>query len=244
MGENRRTGVATTANGRAYFLVTYLASRYIGLGCGLPAIDTRVTPNLPAGYTGVYVVASTSDDKATTIDQGTFCFDSIAGWSLTSNINAAAVADMDRQPVTVFLEDGGEGWRLPFRIVEVTATADDANCTPVIRDATDANDVTRCITNEAGVCTLNLGVDDGAAACPEDVIGHLYHLVIQRTGYLHHRHPDPLVLPTVAQDCAVMLTHPAHCGLPTIARYCAVCSPTLSRWLLRGIARYCAVLRA
>ena len=68
---------------------------------------------IPSDSAEVYVVASASEsvtDSAVTIDQGQFCFSSIAGWSM--EIAPSALSGSGR--VTLTLKDGGDGVYLPF----------------------------------------------------------------------------------------------------------------------------------
>lgn len=117
-------GTATTVGGVATVYVTYPANLdTIGVGC-----LGYATPGDITAYVGdqrfaqpmsaqVMVVASSSDDSATTIDAGRLCFahirnetfDYVSGQELTGN-----------GTITLRLRDGGDGIPLPFKHIAVS----------------------------------------------------------------------------------------------------------------------------
>ncbi len=134
-------GTTLTRNGLADIFVTYPANAStIGVGCGwFPQVDIR---HQPIGSARVFVVAESSadpgpldldpgvkfSDRATTIDEGRFCFAPIAGFGLeaipsTLQLNNGASGD-----ITLILEDGGGKIPLPFwpvgAFVEITASVE------------------------------------------------------------------------------------------------------------------------
>lgn len=106
---NKVTGQAVTKDGVFTFYVTYPAnSNSIMTGCiSPPSLDTRVDT---AGSAQVYIVAASSDDRATTINGGEFCFAPIAGFTLTATpsiLSGGGVASLK-------VVDGGDTVPLPF----------------------------------------------------------------------------------------------------------------------------------
>lgn len=106
---NKVTGQAVTKDGVFTFYVTYPAnSNSIMTGCISPAsIDTRVDT---AGSAQVHLVAASSDDRATTINGGEFCFAPIAGFTLTATpsiLSGGGIASLK-------VVDGGDEVPLPF----------------------------------------------------------------------------------------------------------------------------------
>jgi hypothetical protein len=88
-----------------------------------PYRDQRYNPNSSAE---VYVVASTSESataSAVTVDQGQFCFASIAGWQMSA-IPASLLGD---GTVTLTLKDGGDDISLPFVHLTPFVTIDTLN---------------------------------------------------------------------------------------------------------------------
>lgn len=134
-------GIAFTKDGLTEISVTYPANvGTIGMGCGLATNDARYNPILPAGYTGVYLYASSSDDSATALNEGTFCFAPIVGFTMTAlpSSFSADPAGSVLKP-TLELIDGGDGIHLPYRAVKtfinyatntggLSVTVDPASC--------------------------------------------------------------------------------------------------------------------
>ncbi len=124
---NLTKGTAKVKSGTAKFWVTYPANagtilngcyRYFGAGPdSYFKGDVRFYPPESAQ---VYVVASTSNNGAATVDRGTFCFASIAGdgggesGTLTPTPSTLQARAPGSQYVTLILQDGGDGVLLPF----------------------------------------------------------------------------------------------------------------------------------
>jgi hypothetical protein len=160
-------GIAFTKDGLTEISVTYPANvNTIGMGCGLAANDARYIPTLPVGYTGVYLYASSSDDSATALNEGTFCFAPIAGFTLTAlpaSISATTT-------ITLELTDGGDGIHLPYRAVKtfinyttntggLSVTVDPASCpyTDISGTCTPEIDVTGGATGDAATVDFYAG---------------------------------------------------------------------------------------
>lgn len=120
-------GSGVTKDGIATFKISYPANvNTIQTGCygysgtspaTYSALDTRWSP-VRSGQ--VYVVASTNSNSASTVDRGTFCLASIAGWTLTpqpSAVSANGSITANTNNVTLKLVDGGDKIRLPFEAV-------------------------------------------------------------------------------------------------------------------------------
>ncbi|MDT8335628.1 MAG: hypothetical protein RQ753_08010 [Desulfurivibrionaceae bacterium] len=128
---------ATTKDGLADVRVTYPAKpETIHVGCGsLPSIDDR---HLPLNSARVYTVATAGGGTATMIDDETFCFSSIAGWTLTPSRSAIT----GNTPVTLTLKDGGDTIRLPLIPIsaKISVTAD-TNTGLVVTATTGLTDI-------------------------------------------------------------------------------------------------------
>ena len=191
------TGVAETKAGVATFYVTYPADeQHILIGCGIRgnACDTLnanlVFPQTLAGCTAaagnwvayrderytptssaeVYTVASASEsttDSAVTIDQGQFCFTSIAGYTLEAVPSALSGSGR----VTITVRDGGDQVYLPFVTVGASSvvTTQGTGC---FSDATNAFLVDVAKTACAGAPGTwrksDFGVDLTDAGCITD----------------------------------------------------------------------------
>ncbi len=119
--DNLQTGTGTTMDGRVPFRVTYPANRAsILVGCygnDLDGLYTRDDKRFEVPQSAqVYVVASSSDDSATGVDRGQFCFSGIAG----STLQATPASASGDASIALELRDGGDGILLPF--VPVSAT--------------------------------------------------------------------------------------------------------------------------
>jgi hypothetical protein len=149
---NKVTGQAVTKDGLFTFYVTYPAdSGSIMTGCN-SRFDTRVDV---LGSAQVYTVAASSDDRATTINAGEFCFVPIAGATLAPQPGALTGSGT----VGFLLEDGGDTVAIPFApissYVEVTTLGKFNGC------------VNTAITTQ-GTCTSSW--HSGAASCIDRLV--------------------------------------------------------------------------
>jgi len=107
------TGRSTVTHGLADIYVTYPAnSNTILTGCGISAIDER---NLPLNSARVFTLAWSSDNSATTINEGMFCFAAIAGFGVEALPTGLTFGPTGGSGSTrVFVEDGGDKIPLPY----------------------------------------------------------------------------------------------------------------------------------
>lgn len=138
------TGQGITVNGLARFYVTYPAnSAGIMTGCA-PYRDTRT---VPMGGARVYVSASASDDSATTVNLGDFCFAPIAGYAISTS--TATVSSTSQ--VTIQVRDGGDTVPVPFVGVSVPVVVTDRGTYDACTDGTSP---TQTVCEEQnGTCT-------------------------------------------------------------------------------------------
>jgi hypothetical protein len=108
------TGSVTTVDGLAEIKLTYPAnSGTIHAGCLGVGVDTRF---LPIDSAQTFTVATSTSGDAAMINDGGFCFASIAPWSVLAFPTDISGDDT----ITVEVLDGGDGIWLPF--VPVAAT--------------------------------------------------------------------------------------------------------------------------
>ncbi len=149
------TGRTQTLGGLADVYVTYPANiNTIGVGCGdIPNRDLRYSP---LGSAKVFLIAESSsatgdsaitdgsryDDRATTIDEGGFCFAPMSGSAGLSLQILPSVKLSGTETRTLTLEDGGDGVPLPFWPVTSFVAVDARGKANVCRDT--------LLTNRAG----------------------------------------------------------------------------------------------
>ena len=117
-------GSGVTKDGIATFKISYPANvNTIHTGCygyssssptTYSTLDTRWTP-VKSGQ--VYVMASTNNNSASTVERGTFCLASILGWTLTPQPSAVSSIGSTTNNVTLKLVDGGDKIPLPFEAI-------------------------------------------------------------------------------------------------------------------------------
>ncbi|CAK0751348.1 adhesin/invasin [Gammaproteobacteria bacterium] len=148
-GGNLTVGTATTQDGIINFRVTYPAHNNnagtsrgtILVGCyGYQADGSYSTDDkrydVPQS-TQVYVIANASNDSATAVDKGQFCFTSISGWTLGPDTSLSSSSN-----VTLLLQDGGDTVPLPFVGVSCLAVV-------TARDVTSDFDLAAVVQNNA-----------------------------------------------------------------------------------------------
>lgn len=147
-------GRAITELGLTELYITYPAnSSTIHVGC-TDASDQR---HLPAGSADVYVVATSSDNRVTTISDS-FCFNSLLPWKLHVSQDAVVGSQTQVVPknITIYLTDGGDSVPLPY--VLVTATSDNGSLVSAT-DCTTGDGV----SGPAGTCTSTITIQPGAS---------------------------------------------------------------------------------
>lgn len=110
-------GEGKSKQGFVPFWVIYPSdSNHVMIGA-IPTMDTRYKPLNSAR---VFLVASSSDDSATAVNEGGFYFAPIAGYTLT----AAPAKFTSSGVVSLDLEDGGDKVPVPFSFVGGSVTID------------------------------------------------------------------------------------------------------------------------
>ena len=159
-------GTAVASNGVAPFEVTYPANpSALGIGClsyGTPGDVTTYSDDMrfPVGQRKsgqVLVIASSSDDSATTIDLGQFCFGHVNGETFDLVFPETL---SESRAVNLRLRDGGDGVLLPFKTILT-------NVVYINRSAGFAVNVGPAVTNSNGVADVEVtiaGAESGDAA--------------------------------------------------------------------------------
>ncbi|MFQ5469035.1 MAG: invasin domain 3-containing protein [Gammaproteobacteria bacterium] len=184
------SGFATTETGVARFRMTYPANiNTLNYGCNnVPGIDTRYTP-LNSGK--VYIIASSSDNSATTISSDLFCFSpyygaGLAGADVDVNVlpTDIAVSTSGAFGVTLSVRDSGNNIPIPFESLtafavvtskgagvcsDPSATSESACLAlPAVWTANDFGvTATNCTTDAGATCTSTVTVT-GATIQPGD----------------------------------------------------------------------------
>ncbi|HEX9779045.1 MAG TPA: hypothetical protein VGA63_12935, partial [Geopsychrobacteraceae bacterium] len=130
-------GTSITTDGLADVYVTYPANvNTINLGCGsVPAFDNR---HLPVASAKVFTLASSSDNSATTLNEGRFCYAPIAGFTLSIIPDVKASGSTSRG---IKLVDGGDEIPVPFEPLGAFVAVETLGSADICADAVNTTAV-------------------------------------------------------------------------------------------------------
>ena len=149
-GTSATKGTVQTENGLAQLRLVYPANRNkILVGC-YANLNTDIRFSQP--WSARVISVFTSTDEAALIDEGTLCFSSIAGWTITAAPGSISLPVGSSANVSLTLEDGGDEIRLPFVPISASVYSEDGVTLTVSTGPTDVNgNFTSTVTETGGV---------------------------------------------------------------------------------------------